>query len=170
MNRLARGVLAASVGTLAMDLLLYRRYARGGGEQSFRDWEFSKGLDSFDGAGAPAQVGKRIAKDVLGKDLPPESAALTNNVVHWMTGIQWGALFGIAKGRLRVVAVPRAGVALASVAFGASYAVLPKLDIYKPIWTYDKKTLVDDYSGHLVYGAVTSTTFWLLGLTSRKTA
>jgi hypothetical protein len=34
--------------------------------------------------------------------------------------------------------------------------------VYKPIWEYDARTLLDDLSGHMVFGVVTSTTFAVL--------
>lgn len=34
------------------------------------------------------------------------TAALTNNVVHWATGSQWGALYGIVR-RFRAGRFPR---------------------------------------------------------------
>ena len=37
--------------------------------------------------------------------------------------------------------------------WGASSTVLPKLDIYKPIWELDADTLGKDLSAHLRYGA-----------------
>ena len=45
LGALIRGVLAGAVGTVAMDLLWFYRYKRGGGESGFLDWEFSAGLD-----------------------------------------------------------------------------------------------------------------------------
>src|SRR2546430_1315711 len=38
------GLLAGVVGTLAMDLVWFARYKRGGGESAFVTWEFSVGL------------------------------------------------------------------------------------------------------------------------------
>jgi hypothetical protein len=39
--------------------------------------------------------------------------------------------------------------------------VLPEGGLYKPIWKYDAKTLGDDLTAHLAYGAGTGVTFWL---------
>lgn len=52
-----RGSLAGAVGTLAMVVVWYTRYKRGGGGKRFRDWAFSSGL-TWDDAPPPAQVGR----------------------------------------------------------------------------------------------------------------
>jgi hypothetical protein len=41
----------------------------------------------------------------------------------------------------------------------AGYAVLPLAGVYKPIWEYDARTLGEDLSAHLVFGAATSAVF-----------
>ena len=58
------GVAAGSVGTLAMDSLWFRRARRSGSDASFREWEFGGDTESFDDAGAPAQVGRKFAAKV----------------------------------------------------------------------------------------------------------
>ncbi len=55
-----KGAIAGAAGTLAMDLLWYTRYRRGGGETGFIDWELSSSTTSYEKAAAPAQVGKRL--------------------------------------------------------------------------------------------------------------
>lgn len=62
---LSRGALAGVAGTIAMDLLLYRRYKRDGGTDGLFDWEFSSGTESYEHAAAPAHVGKRIVEGYL---------------------------------------------------------------------------------------------------------
>lgn len=158
-----RGVAAGAVGTLAMDLVWYRRYRRGGGEDSFVDWEFSASTKSWEDAGAPAQVGKRVVEGFLQRELPDEAAAMTNNAMHWGTGLQWGALYGLVAGSATRSANPAAGAALGAAAFAASYAVLPLARLYKPIWEYDIRTLAKDLSGHLVFGLGTAAAFRTLG-------
>jgi len=158
LGAIARGAAAGAVGTLAMDLIWYRRYRRDGGEDRFADWDFSAGTKSYDDAGAPAQVGKRIVEGVFQTELPPESAALTNNVVHWATGAQWGALYGAAAGSA-AAASPVLGLLLGAAAWGTSYVVLPLAKLYKPMWEYDAKTLAKDLSAHLVFGLATAGAF-----------
>lgn len=83
LGAVVRGLLAGAIGTLAMDLVWFARYRRGGGQSPFLDWEFSAGLDSWENAPAPAQVGKRIYEGFMQRELPPSRAALTNNLVPW---------------------------------------------------------------------------------------
>ena len=40
--------------------------------------------------------------------------------------------------------------------------ILPAAKLYKPIWEYDAKTLVDDLTGHLAYGLATAAAMRLL--------
>jgi hypothetical protein len=53
-------------------------------------------------------------------------------------------------------------LALGPAAWLSGYVVLPLAKVYKPIWEYDERTLADDLSAHLVYGAVTSAVFRVL--------
>ena len=62
---IARGAAAGVVGTLAFDLWLYLQYRRGGGTEPFRDWEWSADVTGWDGAPAPAQVGRRIVDPLV---------------------------------------------------------------------------------------------------------
>jgi len=145
--------MAGALATAAMDLLLFQRYRSEGGDDDFRAWELSGSVDGFGSdAPAPAQVGKRVA-DAVGIDLPDSAAANTNNVVHWLTGIGWGKVAGLAAGALPVPALG-VGVATGVTAWGTSYALLGAAGIYKPIAEYDKATLWKDLSAHLVFGTV----------------
>lgn len=149
-----KGAVAGLVGTLAMDAVWYRRYRRDGGEDGFVAWETSAGTESYDEAGAPAQVGKRIAEAALHRDLPPSSARTMNNVVHLATGAGWGAAHGLAARRRD--ALPRtAGLLTGAAAWGTSYALLAPAGVYKPIWAYPLSVLWKDLSAHLVFGAAT---------------
>jgi hypothetical protein len=155
------GLAAGAAGTVAMDTLLFARYKRGGGKSSATSWEFSSGLDSWKDAPAPAQVGRRLVEGLFQRELAPEHAALVNNVTHWAFGICGGATYGILAGSLRN---PRIGYGLP---FGAGvwatgYVILPAAKLYKPIWEYDRVTLVKDLSAHLVYGLATGAAFRLL--------
>ena len=123
------GLIAGAIGTLAMDALWYRRYRADGGTDSFASWEFSD-ADSFSDAGAPAQVGKRVLEAVTDVEVEPEAAGATTTVVHWVTGLGWGALHGLATA-----------------------------DIYKPIWEYEPADLWKDLSAHLVFGLSTAAAF-----------
>ncbi|TME89902.1 MAG: hypothetical protein E6I52_28565 [Chloroflexi bacterium] len=158
LGALIRGVLAGAVGTVAMDLLWFYRYKRGGGESGFLDWEFSAGLDDWSKAPAPAQVGRRLFEGFFQRDLSPRWAVLTNNVMHWMYGLGWGGVYGILAGSVRLPRV-RSGLLFGTIVWTMDYVVLPLAKVYKPMWEYDLPTLAKDLSAHLVYGAGTSVVF-----------
>ena len=144
-----------------MDLLWFFRYRREGGESGFIDWEFSSGLCSWEQAPAPAQMGKRLVEGVFQREVPPERAALVNNLVHWAYGLFWGAQYGVVAGSLPAPRI-RNGLAFGSFVWASGYVVLPLAKLYKPIWEYDGKTLAKDLSAHLVYGLGTGATFQAL--------
>jgi|SRR5581483_7912891 len=154
------GALAGAVGTAAMDALWYRRARRGGSTQAPMEWEFSAGTTSWDQVSAPGKVGRLALEKATGTEPPDRWARTTQNVVHWATGISWGVQFGAALA-LAGVRSPRWwwGLGLGATAWAASYAVLPKLDIYKPINEYDTATLAQDLSAHLLFGAAAGVTY-----------
>jgi hypothetical protein len=161
LDRILRGAVAGTLGTLAMDTLLYRRYRRGGGDADFPGWESSEGLKSWDGAPAPALVAKRFLEAGLHREIPPRYARSLNNVMHWGFGIANGAVYGIVAASRRKPSVlygPPFGAAV----WGNGYVVLPLLGVYEPIWKYDLETLWQDLSAHLVFGTTTAAAFSLL--------
>lgn len=166
---LARGLLAGAFGTLAMDTLLFVRYKRGGGQSSFVAWEFSADLSSWEDAPAPAQVGRRLVKALFGRELPAQRAARVNNITHWAYGMLGGGQYGVAVGSL---SSPRIvyGLPFGTSVWAAGYVVLPIAKLYKPIWDYDRKTLAEDLSAHLVYGVGTATAYRLLSTSSGTSA
>lgn len=155
-----RGVIAGAAGTLAMDLLWYSRYRRSGGETSFRSWELATST-TFDDAPPPAQVGQLLVKNLFSTDLPDTAAPATTNLVHWGTGVQWGALYGLAAASLPA-RKGTLGLLLGPVAWGTSYAVLGAAKLYGPIWDYDAKTLARDLTAHLVFGLTAASVFRVL--------
>ena len=85
---------------------------------------------------------------------------------RWAYGMLNGALYGIC----RSAAGPAADLVRAP--FGAAvwavdYAVLPAAMLYKPVWDYDRKTLANDLSAHLVYGTAAATTLRLISPLTR---
>jgi hypothetical protein len=157
----ARGLVAGAVGTAAMDALLFARYRRDGGDSRLADWEFSSGISSWDQAPAPAQVGKRLVEGLFRREIPPERAALVNNITHWGYGILGGVQYGLVAGSLSTPRVAY-GLPFGASVWAAGYVVLPAAKLYKPIWDYDRKTLAKDLSAHLVYGLSTAAAFRLL--------
>ena len=155
-----RGVGASAVGTLAMDALLYRRYRGGGGDTAFVPWETSDGVDSWDGAPAPALVAKQTLENVTKHEVPSRYARTLNNATHWGFGLATGAAYGLLTESRK----PRVwyGLPFGAAVWAGGYVVLPLLGVYQPIWKYDRKTLKKDLSAHLVFGAATAATYRLL--------
>ena len=107
----------------------------------------------------PAKVGKLLYETATHHNLPESRIGLTTNVMHWGYGKQWGLVLGVAVGcgsRLRIWQAPLLGLLV----WLASYISLPIAGFYQPLWSYDLKTLWDDLSAHLVYGAATAAAFW----------
>jgi uncharacterized membrane protein YagU involved in acid resistance len=50
-------------------------------------------------------------------------------------------------------------LAFGTVVWLTDYIVLPLAGVYKPIWQYDVKTLANDLTAHLVYGATVGLSF-----------
>lgn len=146
------GAVSGLAGTAVMDVLWYRRHKADGGEGDFADFEFSD-ADSFEDAGAPAQIGQRVT-DVVGVRLPATAAGTTSNVVHWLTGAGWGALAGVAASLSGLPALP-VGIAVGTLSVATAYGVLGPLGIYQPVWEYDGETLWKDLTAHLLFGAAT---------------
>ena len=152
-----RGVLAAAMGTAAMDATMYAEYRLAGGTEAFLAWETSSGLDSWDKAPAPAQVGRRLYRRIARRELPPSAARLTSNVMHWSYGSLQGAFLGLTTwsvARRRVLIGPCFGAAV----WTSSYAVLGAMGLYKPVWQYPPGVLGKDLANHLIYGTVAGCT------------
>ncbi len=141
-----------------MDVAMYAQYRAGGGTQRWRAWETAAGLDAWEDAPAPAQVGKRLYEGLLHRELAPSAARLTTNVMHWAYGSGQGAVLGLTAGSIR------ARGALLGPFFGAavwtsSYVVLGVMGLYKPAWQYPPSILAKDLGNHLLYGATTGLAF-----------
>lgn len=154
------GAAAGAIGTAMMDSVWYGRYRRGGGELGPIAWDLSEGLESWDDAPAPAQVGKRVLEGFLQRPLKSEHARLINNLVHWGYGIAWGALFGVVAGSTRMPRVAY-GVPFGLGVWASAYVTLPAAGIYKPMREYDATTLWKDATAHVAFGLGTATAFAL---------
>lgn len=160
------GAVAGAVGTLAMDLVWFKRARASGSDDHFGEWELSGDTTSFDEAGAPAQLAEKAASAV-GVDLPDSSAGTTTDVVHWTTGTGWavGASLLSAATGLHPLG---AGLAAGAAAFGGAYTILPVVGLYDPIWAYDGKTLWKDATAHATFGAATGVALGLLTGAARR--
>src|SRR4051794_22409731 len=109
-----------------MDLFLYRRYRREGGQSGFGAWESSAGLAGWDDAPAPAKVGKRMLEAVTRRELSPRWARLVNNATHWGYGISAGAPFGLFAARSPRL---RYGLPFGAGVWASGYVTLPLLGV-----------------------------------------
>lgn len=166
LGAVVRGLVAGTIGTMAMDALLYAEYRQGGGKTEFSRWEFSGDIESWEQAPAPAQVGKRLFEGLFDRDLPNSRAALVNNLTHWAFGIANGAAYGVIAGS---APTPRVwyGAPFGASVWAGGYVVLPAAKLYEPIWKYSPKVLAKDLGAHLVYGLTTAAAFRLAGLTRK---
>ena len=155
------GAMAGAVGTSAMDLVWFRRFRRGGGQSGLYEWETGKGIVGWENASDPGKVGHLILQKLSRHEIDNHWARPATNAVHWATGLLWGAQFG-----LLVSALPHRRLQLdlliGPAAWISSYAILPLLEVYKPVWQYDARTLEKDFTAHIVFGSVTALTYAIL--------
>jgi hypothetical protein len=155
---LARGAAAGVVGTLAFDLWLYLQYRREHGTEPFREWESSADVAGWEGAPAPAQVGRRILEGLFQTTLPDSRAAAVNNAAHWVYSLAGATAYAVVAGSLRRSPTGY-GLLLGVGMWLSGYVILPPLGLYKRITEYDAKTLGKDLAAHLVYGTTTAAVF-----------
>ena len=168
LGAVVRGLVAGATGTAAMDALLSTKN-RGHGEEGFELWESSPGLDSWERAPAPAQVGKRLVDGLFARQMPPQRAQLLNNITHWAYGILGGAQCGIVAGSLWKPRI-RYGLPFGAGVWAAAYVLLPAARLYEPVWKCDRVTSTQDLSAHLVYGLGTAAPSRLLAGTTAGTS
>jgi hypothetical protein len=159
-----KAAVVGVVATAAMDAVWYRRHRAAGGSETFLHWEFAA-PDSFDDAPAPAKVAKWAA-DRIGVALPDSAAGAANNLVHWATGVQWAVVASALRSATRVSPLT-VGLCTGVLAWRTSYAILPRLGIYRPMREYDTATLERDLRAHLVFGATLGLTGAVLGVGRR---
>ena len=136
---LARGVAAGAIGTAAMTGAQTAYYKAVGAEPS----------------DTPAEVGTRVVRGVLKRELSEDDTSRLNNVMHWLYGTGWGALYGLtAAGR-----EPGLGVGFALTVWGASQVELPAMKLAPPPWESDLQTLAPDVGFHVVYGVAVATAY-----------
>jgi hypothetical protein len=110
-------------------------------ESTPRDWSE---------APEPAQVGQRLVEGVFHRDVPIEKAGLVTNVMHWLYGSSWGAVYGVIQESMRQPLA--SGVTLTTAVMATDYTLLPAMKLYEPPWRYPARTLAQDFATHLVHG------------------
>src|SRR4051794_32526322 len=108
LSTIARGLAYGACGTAAMtgwqnvSAKLLGGEGEGGGEdggsQGHGGGQGSAG-DPWEGASAPAKVGRLILRSVAGRDVPPERIGLLTNVMHWGYGLSWGVAYALLTPR-----------------------------------------------------------------------
>jgi hypothetical protein len=153
MHPLLRGVVAGIAGTGAMtayQLAVAKLQGKSLSTPVPQRWA---------DAPAPAQVAKKAADAIgQGQRLRREHVPLVTNVMHWLYGITWGAFYGLAA-RTAYSDPVVGGLAFGMGVWGASYAELVPLGVYKPPWRYPPQELAVDLSYHLVYGLAVATAY-----------
>ena len=126
-----RGLLAGVAGTAAMTAAQAAYYKLTGSESS----------------SVPAEVGKRIIRGVLQREVSDERTDALNNAMHWFYGTSWGVLYGLGARR------PTAGLVFGLVVWGASLIELPAMKLSPPIWEMPPSSIAPDLGFHLLYGS-----------------
>ncbi len=133
---LRRGAIAGIAGTAAMTAGQTLYYRITGSEPS----------------STPAEVGKRLIRGVLHRDIDDEHTDALNNGMHWLYGISWGTLYGLAVRR------PTSGIAFALTVWGASLIELPAMKLAPPVWETPPSAIAPDLGFHLLYGVAVAGT------------
>src|SRR3954463_8612758 len=119
LRTLTRGLLAGAAGTAAMTAA-QTAYLKARGEEP---------------STTPAEVGRRIVEGVLQRDVPERRMGALNNVMHWLYGTSWGALYGLARAYGRPGPLSD-GSRLGALVWSASLVELPAMGLAPPVWKY----------------------------------
>lgn len=137
-----KGLAAGVAGTAAMTVSSTL-------EMKLRDRESSS---------APADA----AAKALGIEGFADDAAKARfgTIVHWGYGTGWG----VPRALMRVAGLSSAGATAGHFAavWGGEAAMLPKLDVAPPFWTWGAKEVAIDVWHHLVYVTATAVAYELL--------
>jgi hypothetical protein len=141
------GLVAGAAGTAAMTAAQTVYYKKTGNQPST----------------TPAEVGRRLIRGVLQRDVPEDRTDLLNNAMHVAYGTSWGAALGIVAGSAaRRPPALRTGLAFALSVWGASLVELPLMDVAPPPWEWGATALATDLGFHLVYGTAAAAAFGVL--------
>lgn len=162
-QRVLTGLGAGLIGTAAMTAWqeLSAKLQSSGDEDNSTEDDSGR-QDPWEGAPAPAQVGRKLWKGAFGRDVPDNRIGVLTNVMHWGYGISWGPLYGLTQRASSRSALSR-GALFGSGVWAASYLTLVPMGIYQPPWKYSPSELAMDVSYHLVYGAGVGAGYALLG-------
>ena len=140
LHALRRGLIAGAVGTAVMTAAQTAYYKATGAEPS----------------STPAEVGKRVIRGVLQRDVSDDKEGVLNNGMHWLYGTQWGVLYGLAARR------PTHGIVFGLVVWGASLVELPAMKLAPPVWEMEPAAIAPDLGFHLLYGVAVAGTHRVL--------
>lgn len=157
---MTRGLAAGIAGTGAMTAWQSLSSRLQSSQPSGEDSEQPR--DPWEQAPAPAQVGKRIAEPVLGREISSDLIPALTNVMHWGYGISWGAAYGLVAPSLRRRPPLRLGALFGTGVWLVSYLTLVPMGLYQPPWRYPPGELALDLSYHLAYGVGTGVAFELV--------
>ena len=147
LTAVTQGLLAGAIGTAVFTAFQMATGKAGGNEQP-KDWSE---------APEPAQVGQRVAEGVFKEEVPLEKAGTLTQVVHWLYGTGWGAVYGLIEESVQKPVA--SGVALTGAVVAADYTLLPAMKLYKPPWRYPATTIPKDFATHLVHGLATAAAY-----------
>lgn len=162
-HTLVHGAIAGVLGTVAMDMLWYRRYGIGGGDKGLLAWEFGAKPSTWDEAPAPARAGRVLAAKLLDYDIPITEAGRLTNLMHWGYGPAWGAQLALVAAVRGQRLTPASGLAFGTLVWASDYVTLPVLGVYQPIWRYPRRALFEDLTAHLFFGVGTATVLRVIG-------
>lgn len=143
MSSTRRTPLGATLGGLVAG-------AAGTGVMTAAQTAYMKAMGS-ESSSTPAEVGKRIIRGVLHREVDEARTNQLNNAMHWLYGTSWGAVYGIVAGGRQ----PRAlwgGLLFGLGVWGASLVELPAMQLAPPVWEYSPASIAPDLGFHLVYG------------------
>jgi hypothetical protein len=145
LRAVTRGLMAGVVGTAAMTVA-QTAYLKARGEEP---------------SSTPAEVGRRIVEGVLQREVPEERMGTLNNVMHWLYGTSWGAVYGLLHASRRSGPI-RDGTAFFALVWGASLVHLPAMGLAPPVWEYPPEGLASDVGFHVVYGMTVAAAYEVL--------
>jgi uncharacterized membrane protein YagU involved in acid resistance len=118
--------------------------------------------DEIGGESMPSAVVKRVSRAVTGAPPSEETVSKAAPAVHWLYGVIWGALYGLARNRLRGLSIG-AGAPFAAGFWLLSDEGLPVLmKIAPPPQAFPVTTHVRGLVGHVAHTATTDAVCRLL--------